>query len=72
VVEGVATGKEYLGELVIVICHHGWAGRLFGHNEKVVDILDGAECLLPELELDGGVELGKVGVEMVLEDVQVG
>lgn len=33
-----------------------------------MDIFDGAEGFLPEFELDGGVELGETGVEMVLED----
>jgi hypothetical protein len=41
VVEGVAAGEEYLCELVIVICRHSWAGRRFGHDEEVVDVLDG-------------------------------
>lgn len=31
-------------------------------------IFDGAEGFLPELELNGGVELGETGVEVVLED----
>ena len=37
-----------------------------------MNVLDGTEGLLPELELDGGVELGEAGVEMVLEGVGVG
>jgi len=37
-----------------------------------VDILDGAEGFLPELELDTRVELGETGIEVVLEGIGVG
>jgi hypothetical protein len=71
-IEGVAAGEEYLCELFVIVGHHGGAGCFFGHGEEVVDVFDGAKGFLPELELDGGVELGEAGVEVVLEGVCVG
>lgn len=70
-VERVAAREEYLCEFFVVVCHHGWAGGFLGHDEEVVDIFDRTERLLPELELDRGVELCKAGVEMVLEDLWI-
>jgi hypothetical protein len=46
--------------------HAGFASRA-GGGEEVVQALHGTECLLPELELDGGVELREARVEVVLE-----
>ena len=37
-----------------------------------MDVLNGTESFLPELEFNGGVALGEAGVEMVLEGVGVG
>lgn len=37
-----------------------------------MDVLDGTEGLLPELELDRGVELCKARIEVVLENLRVG
>ena len=37
-----------------------------------MDVFDGTKRLLPELELDGGVELCKAGIEVVLENLWVG
>ena len=37
-----------------------------------MDILDGAEHLLPELELDGAVKLGESRIEIVLQSVGIG
>lgn len=36
-----------------------------------MDVLDGAESLLPQFKLNRGIELGEAGVEMVLEGVSV-
>lgn len=71
-VKGVSTHQENLGELLVVVRHHGWAGCLLRHREKVVDVFDRAEGLLPEFKLDGGVQLGKSGVKVVLQDLRVG
>ena len=35
-------------------------------------VFHGTERLLPELELDGSVELGEAGIEMVLQSIGVG
>lgn len=71
-IQGVPASEEYLCEFFIVIRHHGRAGGLFCHCEKVVDVFDGTKGFLPELELDGGVELRKARIEVVLEDLWVG
>ena len=71
-IEGVAAHQENLGELLVVVGHHGGAGSLLGHSEEVVDILDGAEGLLPKLKLDGGVQLRKASIEMMLQSFWIG
>ncbi len=70
--EVVVRDHKDTGELLVVVSHHGGARSLLGHGEEVMDVLDGAEGLLPELELDGGIELGKGGVEVTLKGVLVG
>ena len=67
----VVRDHENTGKLLVVVCHHGGARSLLSHGEKVVDILDAAESLLPKLELDSAVELGKASVEVALESVLV-
>ena len=67
-------GLEHSGELLVVVCHHG---RLLGLlarrvGEQSLDVLDGSERLLPELELDGRVELLEPGLEVSGEHVRVG
>lgn len=57
--EGAASHQEDLGELFVVVGHHGGSRRFLGLGEQ--DVLDGAEGFLPELEFNGGVELGKAG-----------
>ena len=71
-VEGVATGEEYFCELFIVIGHHGRTGCFLCHSEKVMDIFDRTESLLPELKLDRGIKLCKSCIEVVLQDLWVG
>ena len=71
-IQRVSAGEENLCEFFIVICHHGGAGGLFRHGEEVVDVFDGTKRFLPELKLDGGVELCKAGIEVVLENLWVG
>ena len=36
-----------------------------------MDVFDGSESLLPEFELDGGIELRETRVEMVLQGVRI-
>lgn len=71
-IQSVAAGEEYLCEFFVVICHHSRAGGLLCHCEEVVDVFDGTERFLPELELDRGIELCEAGVEVMLEDLRVG
>jgi len=71
-VERVSACEEDLCEFFIVICHHGGARGFLCHGKEVVDVFDGAKGLLPELELDRGIELRKAGIEVVLEDLWVG
>ena len=71
-VESVPAHEENPRELLVVVGHHGRPRSLLGHREKVVDILDGTERLLPELELHGRVELCEAGIQMVLEGIRVG
>lgn len=65
-VQRISAHEENLRKLLIVICHHGGAWCLLRHRKEVVHVLDGAECLLPKLELNGSVELCKACVKMVL------
>lgn len=51
-VEGIAADEEDFGQLFIIIGHHSRTRRLLGHRQQVMDVLDGAECFLPEFELD--------------------
>src|SRR5690606_38415449 len=71
-VEEVVVGdKENTGELLVVVGHHDVLGLLLGEVEEGVDILNGAEGLLPELKLNGNIELLEAGVQMTLESVGV-
>lgn len=67
-------GSEDLGELVVVVGHHASFGRPLGAgvDEKTVNILDGSESLLPQLELDGIIQLNESQVEVSREGVDVG
>ncbi|WOO78589.1 uncharacterized protein LOC62_02G002135 [Vanrija pseudolonga] len=64
-------GTENLSELLVVVGHHGGLGTLLAGNEAV-DVLDRAESLLPELELDGSLELKEASVEVTREGLGVG
>ena len=70
-VKSITAHKENLRQLLVVVGHHARPRRLLGHREQVVDVLDGAEGLLPELELDGRVQLREARVEVALERVRV-
>ena len=64
--------KEDARKLLVVVGHHRGAGCLLSHGEEVMNVLNRTEGLLPELKLDGGVELREARVEVVLERVTVG
>lgn len=70
-IEGVTAHEENLCQLLVVVSHHSWSRRLLRQGKQVVNILDGTECLLPELELDGGVELRETSIEVVLQCVGI-
>ena len=67
----IPTRQENTRELLVVVGHHRGTGRLLGHGEEVVDILDGAEGFLPELKFDRGVELSKASIKMMLKSFRV-
>jgi len=69
--EEVATREEDPGEFFVVVGHHGRTRSLLGQRKEVVDVLDGPEGLLPQVELGCSIKLGKAGVEMALEGVRV-
>ncbi|GFZ49577.1 hypothetical protein JCM24511_07697 [Saitozyma sp. JCM 24511] len=62
---------EDLGELLVVVGHHGGLCRLLAGDETV-HILNGSEGFLPEFELDSGLELEEASVEVTREGLGVG
>ena len=66
VVQVVLRHPEHLGELGKVRRHHLGIGRPLQDDAQAVDVLDGAERLLPQLKLRRGLQLLKSGLEVVL------
>lgn len=64
----LADGKD-LCHLVVEGRHDRGLGGALAHADEGVDVLGGAERLLPQLELDGRVELLEARVEVALERV---
>ena len=64
--ELVVRHPEDLRELRVVARHRGGARRLLHLLNQRVDVLDGAVGLLPELHLDGGVQLDQPRVQVPL------
>lgn len=69
--EEVLGDEEDTGKLLVVVGHHNWLWWALAQVEESVDILDRAESLLPELELDSDVQLLEAGVEMPLKSIGV-
>lgn len=67
----VFANEEDLGKLLVVVGHHEGLGSLLGHGEEVVNVLDGTEGLLPELQVRGGIELHETGVQVALQGIRV-
>ena len=67
----VARLPEHQGQLLIVVGHHLGLKHLLGHGHEAVDVLDGLVGLLPELHLDGSVQLGKTSVQVHLLGVSI-
>jgi hypothetical protein len=66
-------GLEDPGQLFIIVGHHSRLGGLLGgwDDEEAVDVLNGSESLLPQLELDGGLELSESSVQMAGQRLDV-
>eukprot|EP01085_Mycamoeba_gemmipara_P001145 Mycagemm_TRINITY_DN10330_c1_g11::TRINITY_DN10330_c1_g11_i1::g.1145::m.1145 type:complete len:103 gc:universal TRINITY_DN10330_c1_g11_i1:305-613(+) len=58
---------EDLCELLVIARHQLRLGGLLGQRHEAVDVLDGAERLLPELEIHGDVQLNEASLEMKIE-----
>lgn len=69
--EVVLSDAKHAHHLLVEGGHHARFGRALGHAHEAVDVLGGAEGLLPELEVDGRVELLEARVEVTLERVGV-
>ncbi|GKT43894.1 uncharacterized protein ColSpa_04075 [Colletotrichum spaethianum] len=67
----VLTDEEDTRELLVVVGHHDVLGGTLAEVEQSVDILNGAESLLPELELNGNVELLETSLQVTLEGVGI-
>ena len=70
-VQCITTHEEDLRELFVVIGHHSWARCLLGHRQKIVDIFNGPESLLPEFELHRRVKLSEASIEMSLQSLRI-
>jgi len=48
---------EDQGELLVVVSHHLWLEDLLGQSHQAVDVFNGLVGLLPQLHLNGGIQL---------------
>ena len=55
----VSALPEDESELLVVVGHHLRLEDLLGQGHETVDVLDGLVGLLPQLHLDGGIQLAK-------------
>lgn len=69
--EVVLANKENAGELLVVVGHHNVLGGALAEVQQGVDILNAAESLLPQLQLNGNVQLLEASVEVALQGVGV-
>lgn len=69
--EIVLADEEDSGELLVVVGHHDVLGGPLAEVEQGVDVLNASESLLPELELNGNVELLETGLKVSLKGVWV-
>ena len=60
----VAALPEDEGQLLVVVGHEGGAWRLLGERDEAVHILDGLVGFLPQLHVDGGVELNQARLQV--------
>ncbi|KAL1871998.1 hypothetical protein VTK73DRAFT_1787 [Phialemonium thermophilum] len=64
--EVVLPDEEDAGQFLVVVRHHDVLGGTLAEVQQSVDVLDAAEGLLPELELDSDIQLLKAGLQMTL------
>lgn len=69
--EVVLADEEDTGKLLEVVGHHDVLGGTLAQAEQGVGVLDTLEGLLPQLKLDGDVELLEAGVQVSLQGVGV-
>ena len=69
--EVVLANKENASELLVVVGHHNVLGGALAEVQQSVDILNAAESLLPQLQLNGDVQLLEAGVKVTLQSVGV-
>jgi hypothetical protein len=69
--EVVLANKENAGELLVVVGHHDVLGGALAEVQQSVDVLNAAESLLPQLQLNGDVQLLEAGVKVTLQGVGV-
>lgn len=65
----VLANKENSGELLVVVGHHDVLGRALAEVEESVDVLNTAESLLPQLQLDGNIQLLKASLKVALQGI---
>lgn len=69
--EVVLADKEDTGKLLKVVGHHDVLGGALAEREESVGVLDRLEGLLPQLELNGDIQLLEAGVKVALEGVGI-
>ena len=67
----VLADQENSCKLFVVVCHHDVLWWTLAKVKKSMDILDTAESLLPELELNSDIQLLKSSLQMTLECIWV-
>lgn len=67
----VVTDHEDSGQLLEVVSHHDWLGRALAQAKQSMDVLDAAEGLLPEFELNSDIQLLEASVEVTLKSLRV-
>lgn len=69
--EVIFTDEEDGGKLFVVVGHHDVLGGALAEAQQGVDILNAAESLLPQLQLNGNIQLLETGVEVTLQGVGI-
>ena len=67
----VLADEEDTGKLLVVVGYYDVLGGALAEAEEGVDILNTAKSLLPELELNGDVELLEAGLKVTLQSIGV-